>query len=271
MAGTLVALAATLALAGSSAGGISAPPPPGDSVPTWSPDASAIVFFSQRDGDSLRVVDPDGSGERRIPWLPASRQYSFARDWSRITGPAGQFASEMVVERLDGSDRVDLGAAAAQQKPSWSPNGTRLTYVVPSATPNHGDVVMARIDGSEVRRIADGLGPIWSPAGDEIAYLAGDYAHSSVHVIRADGTGDFAVTGTAVGYGEPTWSPDGTRLAVFHRNANPYVYSGTLEVWTVGGNRLASFRSAAPSSSNGLLPAATGSRTRPETASSSST
>ena len=234
-------LAAGLLLAGSSGGGISVPPPPGDSVPTWSPDASAIVFFSQRDGDSLRVVGPGGDGEHRIPWLPASRQYSFARDWARIAGPAGPFQTDMVVERLDGSDRVDLGAAATQQKPSWSPDGTRLTYVVPNATPNHADVFVARIDGSEVRRISEGVGPIWSPAGSEIAYLAGDYAHSSVHVVRPDGTGDFAVTGTAVGYGEPTWSPDGTRLAVFHRNANPYVYSGTLEVWTVGGNRLASF------------------------------
>src|SRR5207249_10125018 len=53
----LVALLAVLGLAGSAGGGIPIPPPPGDSLPTWSPDGSVIVFLSDRDGTSLRVMN----------------------------------------------------------------------------------------------------------------------------------------------------------------------------------------------------------------------
>src|SRR5436189_74280 len=42
----LLALAATLGLAGSSGAGVPAPPTPGDGLPTWSPDGSVIVFLS---------------------------------------------------------------------------------------------------------------------------------------------------------------------------------------------------------------------------------
>ena len=157
--GVLAALAAALALAGASGAGIYVPPPPSDSAPVWSPDGSAIVFLSEREGASLRVVKPDGSDEHRIPWLPASRTYAFSPDWSHVAGPSSPSSSDMMVERLDGSDRVQLGPTAYGQRPSWSPDGTRLTYLVPSATPNRAGVVVARIDGSEVRRSWTGSPP----------------------------------------------------------------------------------------------------------------
>src|SRR2546423_8723671 len=122
--GVLLALGALLVLAGSSGAGVYVPPPPSDAVPVWSPDGSAIVFLSERDGVSLRVVKPDGSDEHRIPWLPASRTYAFSPDWSHVAGPSSLNSSDMVVERLDGSDRVELGQTAYAQTPSWSPEAT---------------------------------------------------------------------------------------------------------------------------------------------------
>ena len=53
----------------------------------------------------------------------------------------------------------------------------------------------------------------WNPAGTQIAYVAAlSDGKDQVWVINADGTGAHAVT--PEGYQEPTWSPDGTRLAV---------------------------------------------------------
>lgn len=237
LAGFLATLVSMLALTGASGAGIYVPPPPGDSIPTWSPDASVIVFMSERDGPSLRVTAPDGSDERRIPWLPASAWYSFSPDWSHVAGPSSPNGFDMVVERLDGSGRVNLGSAIRGPKPSWSADGGRITYHVQSQSPSSADVVVARIDGSEVRRIAVGSYPDWSPTLDLIAYLD---PGGNIHTIRPDGTGDTAITAGSVRYDPPRWSPVGPQIATFHRSPGVNAMRGTLEIWSTAGARLAS-------------------------------
>jgi Tol biopolymer transport system component len=230
------ALVAILAVSGSAGGGISVPPPPGDARPVWSPDGSVIVFLSERDGTSLRVMNPDGSDEHRLPWLPANWTYAFSADWSHIAAFDG---GKIVVERLDGSERVAIGPAAYATTPSWSPDGTRVTFTAPGAVANQADVVVARIDGSETRRIAVGSQPVWSPAGERIAYLAGTFDSRDVRLVNADGSGDVRIAGGEE-YDQPAWAPDGARLAVFHRKANEY--RSSLDVLNDNGTRLASFR-----------------------------
>jgi Tol biopolymer transport system component len=224
-----------LALAGAAGGGIAIPPPPGDSLPTWSPDGSVIVFLSDRAGTSLRVMNPDGSDEHQIPWLPADLTYSLSPDWSHV---AAEVDGQLVVERLDGSDRLSLGRAAYQTKPSWSPDGTRVTYYAPSPEPNSADVVVARIDGSEAHVVARGFTPVWAPAGDRIAYVAGSYDTNEVHLANADGSGDVHIA-SGGRFSQPRWSPDGGRLAVVQVDAG--LFSSTLEILGDNGSHLAAF------------------------------
>jgi dipeptidyl aminopeptidase/acylaminoacyl peptidase len=231
----LVVLLALLGVAGSAGGGVPIPPPPGDQLPTWSPDGSVIVFLSDRDGTSLRVMNPDGSDEHQIPWLPASSSYSFSRDWSHV---AANVNGQLVVERLDGSDRVSLGPATYLAKASWSPDGTRVTYTAPSATPNEADVLVARIDGSDTHRVATGSYPTWAPTGNRIAYVAGEYGKNELHLVNADGTGDIRLASGGVDYA-PSWSSNELWLAMIHQD--PGELGSTLEVVGVDGSRLAAF------------------------------
>jgi Tol biopolymer transport system component len=224
LAGLLVALVAALALSGAGGAGISIPPPPGDNLPTWSPDASVIVFASSRGGTTLRVTNPDGTGERQLPWLPGVGGYAFSPDWSHVAFQ--DEGRDMIVERLDGSDRVDLGLAAYDSHPSWSPDGKRVTYEVQPDAPSFPYVVVARIDGSEVRRLVRGLDPQWSPTGDRVAYLTGEPGDLQLHVIGTDGSGDVQPS-VATGFYEPRWSPDGTRIALSRRGRVEVVDAAT--------------------------------------------
>ena len=232
----LVVLLAVLGLVGAAGGGIPIPPPPGDQLPTWSPDASAIVFLSDRNGTSLRVMSPDGSDDHQIPWLPANTSYSFSPDWSHV---AAYVDGQLVIERLDGSNRLSIARPTYLAKASWSPDGTRVVFTAPSATPNQADVLVARIDGTETHRVAMGSWPAWAPAGERIAYVAGEYGQNELHLVNADGGADVRLASGGV-YWEPSWSADGTRLAVIHQDAGQV--GSTLEVLRDNGGRLAAFR-----------------------------
>ena len=213
--GALAAFVAVFALTGAAGGGIPTPPPPGDTNPTWSPDGSVIAFLSDRDGASLRVVNADGTDEHRIPWLPASFTYAFSPDWSHvaavIANPPGELGAQLVVERLDGSERLSLGPAVYGTRPTWSPDGTRVAFVAPSSTPNRTEIVVARIDGTEAHAVALGSEPAWSPIDDRIVYVS-NWDAARLHVVQADGTGDVAITPRSAVWSGARWSPDGTRL-----------------------------------------------------------
>jgi Tol biopolymer transport system component len=203
----LVLAFAVAALGGSAHAGIGIPipPPPGDAEPTWSPDGSAIVFWSSRTPNTLRVVGPDGHGEHPIP-VPGAIDYAFSPDWFWVAFPAG--GSALVVMRPDGSQRHEIIPVSYGVAPSWSPDGRRLVFQAPTG------IYIVNTDGSGLRKLADGGAYArWSPRGDRIAYIAGSYAAPLLRVAWADRTVDTPVLRPgSVRFGPVEWSPDGTRI-----------------------------------------------------------
>lgn len=220
----LVALA-LLGLASSAQGGPGVPLPPTDQKPTWSPDASAIVFWSSERPGTLRVMKPDGSGNGPIP-VPGILDYAFSPDWHWIAFPSGGTGAPLVVMRPDGSERHEIGAAAYAVPPSWAPEGKRLVFQ------GQTGIFVVNADGSDLRRIApDGAFPRWSPAGDRIAYLAPPYAQPTVRAVSPDGSVSTDLLRTGATQSERfEWSPDGTRFAYLapHSGSDPY-YLGIFD------------------------------------------
>jgi Tol biopolymer transport system component len=74
-------------------------------------------------------------------------------------------------------------------------------------------IAVAQSDGSRVRRLTDGSGPVWSPDSTRIAFQRYDQDQQgpSVYVIGADGTG---LDRVAAG-GTPAWAPDGSAVTVW--------------------------------------------------------
>jgi Tol biopolymer transport system component len=114
---------------------------------------------------------------------------------------------------MRGRTRVTRQTGQAQT-PAVSPNGAEIAYL--SDNGGHGNLWIAMMEGSSVRQItferdpAVSLGvPIWSPAGDWIAFVVAREGRTAIWLIRPDGSGlhELVPSGWA-----PCWPSDGRHV-----------------------------------------------------------
>ena len=149
-----------------------------------------------------------------VNWSPDGRQMVFhralERQWPPVTPTFSRDASFHTV-------RTGV-------YPSYSPDGRHLMTNTAYAGIFKNTVLLMKPDGTDRRVIFEhpaenALAPVWSPAGDRIAFgmgafFAGGRAGQSAHlaVMNADGSGLRMLTTGEGNYGFPSWSPDGRRL-----------------------------------------------------------
>lgn len=121
------------------------------------------------------------------------------------------------IVKTDGSSPITLDIGAAREtRIRFSPDGSRIAFFDKSEESN-GWLYVARIDGTDVRKIADvghvgGDGDMifsWSPDGTEIVYSDFENGEFQIVVAAVDGSGTRLLDVT--GY-TPDWSPDGETI-----------------------------------------------------------
>lgn len=228
----------------------------GDAEHTWSADGTKIAFsrFSGTGTSSVYVAAADGTDERLLVERAASPAWS--PDGTRIaylnTDPfAG--ASALSVVPSDTGDSIEVAQEATG--PRWSPDGSRIAFI--SGDPNNFDPFQT--PASELRIVnADGTGletlaeaapfappPAWSPDGTLIAFTAlskgapGSDPLSQPSVIQvydlASGEVRTVAEVDGASAAEPTWSPDGTRLAFTVSVSGMFQSSGSLGLVSTDG------------------------------------
>jgi TolB protein len=145
----------------------------GAADPAWSPDGRTIAYVRRaspawsRPGTML-VVKPDGSGQRRLTWVPAD--YSAAA-WS----PDGRKLA-FVSDRDDNSEVYVMHANASGQR--------NLT-----------------------RNPAFDADPAWSPDGRSIAFRSTRDGNTDIYIMNADGSGQRNLTRSPANEGRFAWAP----------------------------------------------------------------
>ena len=230
--------------------------------PAWSPDGSTIVFESI-DDRSLYLVDVSGPARGEAQPLGVSGAGpSWSPDGARIAyfAEAGGNLDISTVS-ADGTDVERLtGDTAADYSPQWSPDGRHIAFV--SERDGNQEIYVMNADGSHqidvsIDRWPDDF-PTWSPDGRLIAYVSyldgadpltiGD-GNAEIFTVRADGSHGRDVTLDPAWDGDPSWSPDGSRIA-FTRRTNH------AEVWVMRMDGTAKRRLRGnPGSANDCCPA----------------
>jgi Tol biopolymer transport system component len=162
----------------------------------WSPEGRTIYF-------GRYLVRTDGSGARRLPyipltavWSPDGRQIAFTVSLGPRHPPVIQ-NSEIYVMNADGSGTRRLTHSAAYDgEPAWSPDGRKIAFR--STRNGNREIYLMNADGSSQRNLtrnpANDVRPSWSPDGRRIAFISDRDGRLEAHVMNADGSGQRSLT-----------------------------------------------------------------------------
>jgi Tol biopolymer transport system component len=208
-----------------------------DACAIWAPDGRWVAFGA---GGEVWVVDTQTGAIRRLPdlrpidleWRPGTDQLAIAGDMG-TTGDWG--STPVIVYSVSTGELHQLGSVEAAYV-TWSPDGATIAFArlsrVESGDDEHDSTSLWLVDAdgaNERLLVADpfnanhGIGPMWSPTGDRIAYqrvIGCCEQHEVVLVNVADGTETVIEPPQTDGPNGPvrwypwtvTWSPDGTTL-----------------------------------------------------------
>jgi TolB protein len=200
-----------------------------DHDPSLSPTGKKIAF-TRLHGDNFEIyaMNVDGTGQARLTfnaidesapsWSPDGTKIAFAR-------PMRNGKQDIFTMNADGSGQVNLtNTLDGETSPSWSPDGTKIVFYRSNSTCCGGDLFTMNADGTAQSLLAtNGFHPSWSPDGTKIAFAADDGVVNNIYTIRSNGAGRTNLTnfteptyGDSGGGGNPSWSPDGSKIAFDH-------------------------------------------------------
>jgi Tol biopolymer transport system component len=191
----------------------------------WLPDGSGLVYSSSRGSTllyppifNLRTIGTDGRADRQLTfgdqsYVQPDVHHTGKLLASRIKGPSDIWKIPITgspIENTRNATRITRQTGQVRT-PSVNPDDTEVVYLSDSG--GHGNLWVARTDGSSVRQITFETDPAvvigvprWSPVGDLIVFVVIRSGQTRLSVVHADGSGLREIVPDGRG---PCWSGDG--------------------------------------------------------------
>ena len=240
--------------------------------PSWAPNGRLIAYMvTARDGEPrIQVVRADGTARRRLAagtlpiWASRGNRLAYLCG-RRVEAPAGGTASALCVVDARGERRrvvargvvVGAGVSSETTGAAWSPRARELAYA------GSEGIFVVGADGRGRRRVARTARRLainslaWSANGLRLVFTETIPQNDlEIFTVAADGSGARPLTRNDVNDLQPSWAPDGRRLAFVRltaaRPARPDIWvmnadgsgqrlirrNGVEPAWTSDGSRI---------------------------------
>jgi hypothetical protein len=167
---------------------------------------SGLVSFAQSDAERA--------------WEPHEESLAICRETGNAGGmivcltnlglmAVGRADKARALAPLEGETNLTQTPDIIESDPAWSPDGSRIAFVVGTVQQENASIWAMNADGSEQTQITDGpfdFAPNWSPDGAKITFIGPGDGGSDVWVMNADGTAKARINpGAGSVEAQPDW------------------------------------------------------------------